>query len=102
MFSVVCHGTSWMVSVACRGTSPTFLVASEEVGSPSQHALQLFNIQNRNFLHYHLEKLWKFASIFRQENFVFFKVSFYRCFFKCDLILMIFALFDVLMLFYLC
>ena len=38
---------------------------AEEVGSPSQHALQLINIQNRNFLHYHLEKLWKFASIFR-------------------------------------
>ena len=38
---------------------------TEEVGSPSQHALQLINIQNRNFLHYHLEKLWEFASIFR-------------------------------------
>ena len=38
---------------------------AEEVGSPSQHALQLINIQNRNFLHYHLEKLWEFASIFR-------------------------------------
>ena len=70
--------------------------APEEVGSPSQHALQLINIQSRDFLQCLLEKLWKFISFFRQECLVFLKVSFYGCF-KYESNLTTFALFGILM-----
>ena len=73
----------------------------EEVGSPSQHALQLINIQSRDFLQCLLEKLWKFISFFRQEYLIFLKVSFYRCF-KYESNLTTFALFGILMTLYLC
>ena len=53
---------------------------AEEVGSPSQHALQLINIQSPDFLQCLLEKLWKFISFFGQEYLIFLKVSFYGCF----------------------
>ena len=69
---------------------------AEEVGSPSQHALQLINIQSRDFLQCLLEKLWKFISFFRQECLVFLKVSFYGCF-KYESNLTTFALFGILM-----
>ena len=69
---------------------------SEEVGSPSLHALQLINIQSRDFLQCLLEKLWKFISFFRQECLVFLKVSFYGCF-KYESNLTTFALFGILM-----
>ena len=75
--------------------------ATEEVGSPSQHALQLINIQNRDFLQCLLEKLWKFISFFRQEYLIFLKVSFYGCF-KYESNLTTFALFGILMTLYLC
>ena len=111
LFNINVYSNCVKVTSLCQSNLPGLLFNlhsifkyfsyAEEAGSPSQHALQLVNIQSRNFLQCLLEKLWKFISFFRQEYLIFLKVSFYGCF-KYESNLTTFALFGILMTSHLC